>query len=112
MSEEEITVIHGSGNVFADLDLPDADELLVKTDLVIQISALIKARKLTRDAAARMLGIGRSDCAALLRGQLDDFSFGQLLRFLNALDRDVRIVVAPKPPEHERGQVTVVSASG
>lgn len=112
MSKEGITVIHGSGNIFADLDLPDADELLVKADLVIQISALIKTRKLTCGAAAQMLDISRSEGAALLRGQLDDFSFGQLLRFLNALDRDVRIVVAPKPPEHERGQITVVSASG
>ncbi len=112
MSEEEIAVIQGSGNVFADLDLPDADELLVKADLVIQISALIKARRLTRSMAARMLGIDQKELAALLRGQLDDFSIGRLLRFLNALDRDVRIVVAPKSPDHERGQVTVISASG
>lgn len=105
-------VTHGSGNVFADLDLPDADELLIKADLVMQISALIKSRRLTRATVAQMLDISQSDLAALLRGQLDDFSKGRLLCFLNALDRDVRIVVMPKSPEHAHGQVTVVSASG
>lgn len=112
MNAEEITVIHGSGNVFADLDLADADELLVKADLVIQIRDLIGARGLTRQTATRLLGISQSELSALIRGQLDDFPMGRLLRFLNALDRDVRIVVAPKSPEHEHGQVTVVSASG
>ncbi len=112
MNEEEIAVIHGSGNVFADLDLPDADELLIKADLVMQISDLIAARGLARQTTARLLGISQSELAALLRGQLDDFPMGRLLRFLNALDRDVRIMVVPKSPEHEHGQVTVVSASG
>lgn len=112
MNEEEIAIIHGSGNVFADLDLPDADELLIKADLVMQISDLIEMHGRARRATARLLGISQSELTALLRGQLDDFSMGRLLRFLNALDRDVQIVVAPKSPEHERGQVTVVSASG
>lgn len=112
MSEEAIAVIHGSGNVFADLDLPDADELLIKADLVMQISGLIAARGLAPRMTARLLGINPPELTALLRGQLDDFSLGHLLRFLNALDRDVQIVVAPKSPEHERGQVTVIGASG
>ncbi len=112
MNEEEIAVIHGTGNVFAGFDLPDADELLVKADLVMQIRDLIGARGLTRLTTARLLGISQSELPALFRGQLDDFSMEQLLRFLNALDRDVQIVVAPKSPEHEHGQVTVVSASG
>lgn len=111
MAEETIAIIRGSGNVFADLDLPDADELLVKADLVTHIGGLIAERALTKRAAAQVLGISPSKVTALLRGELDAFPMESLLRFLNALDRDVRIVVAPKSPERDHGAVTVVQVS-
>lgn len=111
MIVEEISAIHGSGNVFADLDLPDSDKLLVKADLVMQIGSLIVERGMTRRAATQLLAIPASELTALLRGELDSFSMERLLRFLNALDRDVRIVIAPKSPDRDHGAVTVVSAS-
>jgi len=51
----------GSGNIFADLGLPDAEELLLKSQIVVQLHRLIKARKLTQIAAAKRIGIGQPD---------------------------------------------------
>ncbi len=91
-----IHVTKGSGNVFRDLDLPDADLLQAKADLVHRISVLIEARGLTQMRAAELLGITQPKVSALLRGRLEGFSMDRLVRFLNALDQDVKISVRPK----------------
>jgi len=87
----------GSGNVFADLGLPDADEMLVKADLAHRIGRLVEENKLTQAQAAARLGIDQPKISALLHGRLKDFSTDRLIRFLNALDQDVEIVVKPRP---------------
>jgi predicted XRE-type DNA-binding protein len=89
-------VTKGSGNVFRDLDLPDADLLQAKADLVYQISTLIEKRGLTQMQAATVLGVNQPKVSALLKGRLEGFSMDRLVRFLNALDQDVRISVRPK----------------
>jgi predicted XRE-type DNA-binding protein len=78
----------GSGNVFADLDLPDAPELQVKADLAYEISQTIDQRGLTQVEAAEMLGVDQPKVSALVRGHLDGFSMELLSRFLNALGKD------------------------
>jgi predicted XRE-type DNA-binding protein len=98
-----------SGNVFADLGLPDAEELLAKADLAIQISRAIEQCKLTQAEAAEMLGIDQPKISALMRGRLSGFSMERLYRFLNALGRDVEIVV--RPAARKRAGVRVVAAS-
>jgi predicted XRE-type DNA-binding protein len=50
-------VIEGSGNVFADLGLPNADQELMKAHLTLQIASIIKDRGLTQAEAAKILGI-------------------------------------------------------
>jgi predicted XRE-type DNA-binding protein len=85
-----------SGNVFADLGVPDADEALAKAELARRICAILAGRKLTQAKAAAVLGIDQPKVSALVRGKLDGFSTDRLFRFLNALGQDVEIVVRPR----------------
>ena len=85
----------GSGNVCADLGLPDAAELHAKADLAYEISRIIDQRGLTQIEAAEILGVDQPKVSALVRGRLDGFSLERLSRFLNALGKDVEIVVRP-----------------
>jgi len=85
-----------SGNVFRDLGLPDAELLQAKADLVHRISVLIERRGLNQTRAAAVLGITQPKISALLHGRLEGFSMDRLVRFLNALDQDVKISVRPK----------------
>jgi predicted XRE-type DNA-binding protein len=93
---EEISVHPSSGNVFADLRLPNADELLIKAELVHQISEIISERKLTQIEAAEILGIDQPKVSSLVRGKLSGFSTERLFRFLNALGSSVEIHVIPE----------------
>ena len=96
-----------SGNVFEDLGLPQSKELLAKAALANQIASIVTQRHLTQEAAAKVLGTGQPKVSELLAGRLSGFSIERLIRFLNALDLDVQIVVAPKPRSHEAGALTV-----
>jgi predicted XRE-type DNA-binding protein len=106
---EEIKVQSSSGNVFADMGLANPDELLVKAELVRQISNLIDARSLTQTEAAKMLGIDQPKVSALLNGKLSGFSTDRLFRFLNALGSDVEIRVLPKLQPESQAQTRVVT---
>ena len=69
--DRDAAPIHASsGNVFADLGLEDADELLVKAELVRRIGSIIRHRHLTQVEAAKLLGIDQPKISALLRGRL------------------------------------------
>jgi len=84
------------GNIFADLNLPNPEELLAKAELVRQINRVIKKKKLTQKQAALALGIDQPKISALLSGKLAGFSLERLFRFLNALGQDVTIKVKPR----------------
>jgi predicted XRE-type DNA-binding protein len=84
-----------SGNVFEDLGLPNASELQVKADLAFEIMETIAERGLTQAEAADILGVDQPKISALFRGRLGGFSMERLYRFLNALGKDVEIVVRP-----------------
>jgi len=107
---EEIEVYSGSGNVFEDLDLPDADERLAKAMLSIQIHEVIKKRHLTQMQAAELLGIDQPKVSALIRGRLKGFSMERLFHFLNLLGRDVQIVIKPKSRSQQQGCLRVATA--
>jgi predicted XRE-type DNA-binding protein len=85
----------GSGNVFKDLGIPNAEEHLVKAQLVFKIESIIKSRRLKQAEAAELLGIKQPDVSNMLRGEFRQFSVERLLRFLVALDHDVEIIVKP-----------------
>lgn len=107
--KEESGYTVGSDNVFADLGLPNADELLAKTDLAFQISRIIEDRGLTQAEAADILGIDQPKVSALVRGKVWGHSMERLYRYLNALGRDVDIIVRPKPRGRSDGTVRVLT---
>ncbi len=82
MMTNEIKVQSSSGNVFADLELQNPEELLIKAELVRQISRMIDTRKMTQTEASQMLGIAQPKVSVLLRGKLSGFSTERLFRFL------------------------------
>ena len=103
----------GSGNIFADLGLPDADELLLKSQIVVTLRRLIEARKLTQTAAAKVVGIRQPDLSNILRGHYQGFSLERLMRMLTAFDQDIEITVRPRRRKKgEGGRITRISAVG
>ena len=82
-----------SGNVFADVGLPE--EYLAKATLVAEIDEIIAGRKLTQSQAAELLGIDQPRVSALLRGKLDLFSLEKLIVFVKRLGNDVEISIRP-----------------
>ena len=103
---ENIEITSSSGNVFADLDLPNPEEMLVKAELARKISNAITARHITQAEAAELLGIDQPKVSALMRGRLTGFSLERMFRFLNTLGIDVEITVTPKLRDNAR--ITVV----
>lgn len=96
MNRKTVEYEIGSDNVFADLGLEDAPELLAKARLAHRISQIIGKRGLTQFQAAKMLGIDQPKVSALVRGHLEKFSMERLCEFLTALGCDVTIQVREK----------------
>ncbi|MBZ5726581.1 MAG: helix-turn-helix domain-containing protein [Acidobacteriia bacterium] len=90
----------GSGNVFHDLGVPNAEEHLVKAQLVFKIDTIRKRRRLKQIEMAGLLGIRQPDVSNMLRGEFRQFSVERLLHFLVALNQDVEIVVKPHRDRH------------
>jgi predicted XRE-type DNA-binding protein len=90
-------VIPSSGNVFADMGLPDADELDTKARLGAAINRIVERRGLSQAEVATALEINQPKVSALLHYKLEGFSVERLMRFLVALGQDVEIVVKAKP---------------
>lgn len=96
-----------SGNVFADLGLNAPRELQAKAQLAHRIDEIIRERNLTQAEAAEALGATQPIVSRLMNGQLHGFSLERLIRFLNALDRDIEIVVRPRPSDRAPAQTRV-----
>jgi predicted XRE-type DNA-binding protein len=96
MTNDDITITPGSGNVFADLGFDDAEELQVKAVLTYHIYNRIKALGLTQKQAAERLGIRQPDVSKLMHCKYTGFSSDRLLAFLIALDLDIDIVLRPR----------------
>lgn len=104
----EIQIERSSGNVFADLRIPNPEEYMAKSKLAAEIFKFIRRRRLTQAAAGKLLGISQPKVSALLNGRLDGFSTDRLFRFLNALGCDVRITIS-RPRPKARGQIQVIA---
>lgn len=87
----------GSGNVFADLGFPDAEERLAKAKLVVQIDRIIRKRRLTQEEAAKILGVSQLKISALLHGKFEAFSMDRLFKFLMDLGQNIEIHIKSKP---------------
>lgn len=104
-----IRLTEGSGNVFADLRVADAEDALAKAEMAHAIIAIIAKRHLTQREAAKLLGIDQPKVSALARGHLTGFSIDRLLRLLVALGRDVEIIIRPKLRRRSGRRVNVVA---
>ena len=109
MKATDTTVEHGSGNVFADLGLPDADAHFVKAELVTRIDAIVRQRGITQTECARLLGLSQPDVSRLLRGDFREYSLERLFRLLTTLGRDVDIVIR-QPRSAAGGKLRIASA--
>ncbi len=109
-ASDDLKVEESSGNVFADLGFPNAEEALAKSRLAQCIAEIIEKQHLTQVQAAALLGIDQPKISKLLRGRLREFSTDRLFRFLNALDQDVEIVIKRKPRSRRQATVSVITA--
>jgi len=99
-------VTDGSGNVFADLGLPNPEQELLKAQLTLQIYSILKESGMKQAEMAKVLGVRQPQVSLLMRNRAGNFSVGRLMEFLTALRRDVEITVRPTRKEH--GAVSVV----
>ena len=105
MSKRDYT--ESSGNVFADLGTPRAEEALAKAELAQKIIGIIHARHLTQVQAAELLDVDQPKISALTRGRLSGFSIDRLLRFLMVLGHDIEITVKSRPRSRSRARLLV-----
>lgn len=96
-----------SGNVLADLNLPQEDDLLAKAELAAKIIAEVQRRRLTQSQAAAILGIDQPKISALKQGKLTAFSIERLMRFLLLLGRDIEITVKGKAGRRSTARLRV-----
>jgi predicted XRE-type DNA-binding protein len=104
------SVVRSSGSVFADIGLRDAGEEQTKVRLALAIQQIIEVRRLSQTAAAQLLDINQPKISALVNYKLDGFSVERLLHFLNALDRDIEIVIRKKPRSRKTARIVVTEA--
>jgi predicted XRE-type DNA-binding protein len=100
-------VTEGSGNVFADLGLPNPEQELLKAQLTLQIHSILKTSGMTQVEIAKILGVKQPQVSLLMRNRAGNFSVGRLMEFLIALRQDVEITVRPTRKEH--GALSVIT---
>jgi len=101
-----VSITESSGNVFADLGLPNPEQEMMKARLALQIYRIIRERGLTQAQAAKTLGIQQPHVSLLMRNRAGSFSVGRLMEFLTALGQDVEIAVRPSRKQH--GEMSVM----
>jgi predicted XRE-type DNA-binding protein len=100
-----------SGNVFADLGLPNAEENQLRAALVVQLKRLMTEREMTQTEAAKLINLKQPDLSRLLRGQFKLVSVEKLMRMLTAFDQDVEITLRPNRKRGESGRITFIRAA-
>ena len=107
-ASDRIAIYGGSENVYADLGYADADEMLVKAQLVSRIADIIRERDLTQVEAAKLLGLTQPKVSAMLRGRFRGLSERRLLDCLVDLGRDVEIVIKEASQRRPTGRISVI----
>jgi predicted XRE-type DNA-binding protein len=105
--KRRVGVTVGSGNVFADMGLPNPEQELLKAQLTLQIYSILKDSGKTQVEIAKILGVQQPQVSLLMRNRAGNFSVGRLMEFLTALRQDVEITVRPTRKGH--GALSVVS---
>lgn len=107
--QADITV--GSGNIFVDLNLPDADTHFLKAQIVSEVYRLTKERKLTQVRAGKRMGISQPEVSRMFKGHFREYSIDRLMEFLTAFDRDIEIIVKPHKKAGKTGRIRFVRAA-
>jgi predicted XRE-type DNA-binding protein len=107
----KVKVEAGSGNIFADLGLPDADTHFLKAQIVSEIYRLTNERKLTQARAGKLMGISQPEVSRMFKGNFREYSIDRLMGFLTSFDRDVEIVAKPRGKPGKGGRITFTAAS-
>lgn len=105
---EGVEVQRSSGNVYADLGLPDAEKLKIKTGLAIEIRKAMRALGLTQQAAARRMGISQPKVSGMMHGDFTNLSERKLMDCLNRLGYDIEIKL--RPAAEPVGRLTLTTA--
>lgn len=109
MAKNKTDVIQGSGNVFADLGLANADEKQTKVRLAVALNHIIEQGRLSQAEAAKALNVNQPKISALAHYRLEGFSVERLMQFLNTLGRDVEIIIR-KPRSRRAARIVVTAA--
>jgi predicted XRE-type DNA-binding protein len=107
---DNIEYQESSGNVFEDLGFADSKEMLIKAELAFKINSLLKHRGLKQNEAAKLLKTSQAKISLLNHGHLKGFSLEKLMNYLVRLDRDIKIIVKPKPRSHPIATISVDAA--
>jgi predicted XRE-type DNA-binding protein len=102
-------ISRGSGNLFADLGFPDAEERQTKLRLAHALNTILDEQHLAQAAAAARLALNQPKVSALRNYKLEGFSVERLMTLLNALDPDVEIVIRAKPRSRAAARISVVA---
>jgi predicted XRE-type DNA-binding protein len=100
-----IKVTASSGNIFADLGLPDAETHFLKAQIVSELYRLTQERKLTQVGAGQCMGISQPEVSRLFKGHFQEYSVERLMTFLTMFDRDIEIVARPRR-KGKNGKIT------
>lgn len=103
-----VDIQHGSGNVFADLGLPDAEKLQIKSGLVVEIGKAMRNLGLTQQEAAKRMGITQPKVSDMMRGDFTNLSERKLMDCLTRLGYDIEIKV--RPAKAETGHLILAAA--
>ncbi len=101
----------GSGNIFADLDLPDASTHFLKAQIVSEIYRLAKEHKLTQAQAGKRMGISQPEVSRMFKGNFREYAVDRLMGFLTAFNRDIEIVVTPHRKANKAGRITFTATA-
>jgi predicted XRE-type DNA-binding protein len=107
--KHSLDVFPSSGNVFADLGLSHAEEKRTKVRLAVAINQIVQSQELSQTAVAKRLEVNQPKISALSNYRLDGFSVERLMNFLNALDRDIEIVIRRKPRSRRSARILVTA---
>jgi predicted XRE-type DNA-binding protein len=103
MSRTKTQIHKSTGNVFADLKLPDANAHMLKAQIVAELYRLTQARKLTQTRAGEVMGISQPEVSRMFKGHFREYSIDRLITFLTAFNQDVVISVEPRASSSLKG---------
>jgi predicted XRE-type DNA-binding protein len=108
-SNKKVGVTQSSGNVFADLGLPEAEDRLLKAQLALKIQQLIEQKGMTQAEIAPLLDLDQPKVSTLMRGRLAGFLVERLFGILNRLGHNVEVRISEEEHEPEDTYTTVVA---